>query len=63
MRQFALLLLFAIGAYGLWQFISTRERNLFRSILSGHGTKVFLIIAALVIVLVAQFFLNSTKLL
>jgi hypothetical protein len=47
----------------MWQFISTRERNLFRSFLSGHGTKVFVIIAALVIGLVAQFFLNSTKLL
>jgi hypothetical protein len=63
MKHFAILLLFAIGAYGMWQFISTRERNLFRSFLTGHGTKVFVIIAALVIGLVAQFFLNSTKLL
>jgi hypothetical protein len=63
MKHFAILLLFALGAYGIWQFISTRERNEFRSFLKGHGEKVFLIVAALTILLVAQLFLNSTKLL
>jgi hypothetical protein len=47
----------------MWQTIRTKDRNEFRAFLKGHGTKVFVIVAALVIGLVAQFFLNSTKLL
>jgi len=63
MRQFLILLILSLSCYFVWQAIRTKDRNEFRAFLKGHGEKVFLIVAALVILLVAQFFLNSTKLL
>jgi len=63
MRHFLVLLIWALGMYVLWQTIRIRDRNQFRAFLKGHGEKIFLIIAALLILLVAQFYLNSTKLL
>ena len=63
MRQFLILLILSLSCYFAWQYTRTKDRNEFRAFLNGHGMKVFLIIAALVIGLVAQFFLNSTKLL
>jgi hypothetical protein len=63
MRQFLILLILSLTCYFLWQYIRIRDRNEFRKFLNGHGQKVFGIIAALTIILVAQFYLNSTKLL
>jgi hypothetical protein len=63
MRQFLALLILALAGYFLWQFVTTGERNLFRSFLKDHGTKVFLIIVALTVLLIAQFYLHSTQLL
>lgn len=63
MRQFLILLTLSLSCYFIWQAVRIRDRNEFRAFLKGHGEKVFLIVAALTILLVAQFFLNSTKLL
>jgi len=63
MRQFLILLILSLSCYFIWQAVRIRDRNEFRAFLKGHGEKVFLIVAALTILLVAQFFLNSTKLL
>ena len=63
MRQFLILLILSLSFYFIWQAVRIRDRNEFRAFLKGHGEKVFLIVAALTILLVAQFFLNSTKLL
>lgn len=63
MRQFLILLILSLTCYFLWQTIRIKDRNEFRAFLKGHGEKVFLIVAVLTIILVAQFYLNSTKLL
>ena len=63
MRQFLILLILSLSCYFMWQTIRIKDRNEFRAFLKGHGEKVFLIVIALTILLVAQFFLNSTKLL
>ncbi len=63
MRQFLMLLILSLSCYFLWQYIRIKDRHEFRAFLKGPGEKALLIVAVLTIILVAQFYLNSTKLL
>ena len=63
MRHFALLLLLALIGYFGWFYAQTRQRNEVRGFLATHVLKVLLILITLLMLLIAQFFFNSTKLL
>ena len=63
MRHFILLMLIALIGYFGWFYAQTRQRNEVRGFMATHVLKIILILVTLLLGLIAQFFLSSTKLL
>lgn len=63
MRHFALLFIFSLICYFGWFYARARQRNEVRGFLAAHVVKILVILVVLQLALVAQFYLNSTKLL